>query len=471
MDGERPSAVNRRQLTGRHGLALSFERMKTPADELPVHLERAAVALTEGRVDDLLLHARCAARLVDADDVATHMRVASLLQASFRFSGEPELFDQALAACVAVGNRTDQPQWAIPARALAGNVLMLAGRLFQAIEYCDAALALAEASGLQNDRVAAMGHQFRGYVLMEWNQLDQAQDALMTAWSLSTVRDHGVRSGVARMLAEVALARGDATTAVAWGETLAQIVSEPMTLRNREWLAAVRARQGFAVARDLRAIDAWQRRHDYRLDALEALSDRAVAARLHELEHLLTMLEATAQWTSLGRLAAVVERGARPLRAGYLVRALCARAIALEATGHGSTAMTHWLAALDAGAIGGYVRAYSDGTALRRRLLQRAADDPRGAPHAARVMSMGGLSPDATLVAELTERQRDVLRLVADGLSDREISIRLGLSVATIKTHLRAIFARLNARSRTAAVAKARVAGLLTVSETRQREV
>lgn len=445
--------------------------MKTRPDELPAHIERATVALTEGRVDDLLLHTRCAAHLVDADDVATHMRVASLLQASFRFSGVPELFDQALAACVAIGNRTDQPQWAIPARALAGNVLMLAGRLFQAIEHCDAALALAAACDLHQDRVVAMGHQFRGYVLMEWNQLEQAHDALMTAWSLSTERDHGVRSGVSRMLAEVALVRGDATAAHAWSTALAAVVSEPMTLRNREWLAAVRARQGFAIARDLRALDAWQRRHDYRLEALEALSDRAITARLHEFEHLLTMLETTAQWTSLGRLAAVVERGARPLRTGYLIRALCARAVSLEATGHGTEAMESWLAALQAGEVGGYVRAYIDGSPLRKRLLQRAIDDPRGALHARRVLLMTGDAPDVAMASGLTDRQRDVLRLVADGLSDRDISIRLSLSVATIKTHLRAIFARLNARSRTAAVAKARAAGLLTASDTLQSEV
>ncbi len=435
--------------------------MKTEPDELRAHLERAGVALTEGRVDDLLFHARRAVDLVDVADVATHMRVASLLQASFRFSGEPDVFDQALAACIAVGNRTDQPQWAIPARALAGNVLMLAGRLYQAIEHCDAALALAAACDLQQDRVVAMGHQFRGYVLMEWNQLDQAHDALMTAWSLSTERDHGVRSGVSRMLAELALVRGDASAAHTWCTTLSEIVSEPMTLRNREWLAAVRARQGFAITRDLRALDAWQRRHDYRLDALELLSDRAITARLHEFEHLLTMLEATGQWTSLGRLAAVVERGARPLRTGYLIRALSARAIALEATGHGADAMAYWVAALQAGEVGGYVRAYIDGAPLRRRLLQRATEDPRAAPHARRVRSMTDAAPDVATVSELTDRQRAVLQLVADGLRDRDIGDRTGLSVATVKTHLRAIYARLHARSRTDAVAKARAAGLL----------
>ena len=112
-----------------------------------------------------------------------------------------------------------------------------------------------------------------------------------------------------------------------------------MTLRNREWLAAVRARHGFAVTRDLRELDAWQRRHDYRLDVLEHLPDAAITARLHECEHLLTMLETTSQWTSLGQLGAIIERGARPLRVGYLLRALTARALACEASGAADDAL------------------------------------------------------------------------------------------------------------------------------------
>jgi LuxR family maltose regulon positive regulatory protein len=429
-------------------------------NDLSSQLEHARLALAEGRVEALVAHAQRAASLVDTSDVAAHMRVASILQAAFRFSGDPRMFHDAVAACVAVGNRTESPQCAIPARALAGNIHMLAGRLYQAIEYCDAALALAAATDLHADRVAAMGHQFRGYVLMEWNQLEHAEQALHQAWSLSAETDHGVRSGVSRMLAELALARGDHAGAQVWGMRLEQIVSEPMTLRNREWLAAVRARQGFAVTRDLRELDAWQRRHDYRIDALARLSDAAVAARLHELHHLLTVLEATAQWTALGQLAAVIERGALPMRTGYLIRALGARAVALEAANQPTEALTIWRLALEAGEGGGFVRAYTDGSPLRMRLLQRAADHADGALQAQRVLAATGTAGSA-VVASLTERQRDVLRCVAQGLSDREVSAATELSVATIKTHLRAIYARLDARSRTAAVAKARAAGLI----------
>ncbi len=435
--------------------------MKTPNDAVHHHIEHASAALTEGRVDDLLRHARLAADLAPFDDPALHMRVASVLQAAFRFSGAPEMFDRALAECVAVGNRTAHPEWAIPARALAGNVLMLAGRLYQAVEYCDAALALATACQLESDRVSSMAYQFRGYVLMEWNQLDAARDALMAAWSIASERDRGVRSGVARVMAELELACGDLPSAHRWSETLAGIVIEPMTLRNREWLAAVRARHGFAVTRDLRELDAWQRRHDYRLDVLEQLPDAAITARLHECEHLLTMLETTSQWTALGQLGAIIERGARPMRVGYLLRALTARALACEASGAADDALALWLTALELGEVGGFVRVYTDGSPLRLRLLRRAAQHPRGHAHARRVLGAAGEHVAGEEPVHLTDRQRDVLRLVASGMSDREISGATGLSVATVKTHLRAVYERLDVRSRTAAVAKASAAGLV----------
>ena len=63
--------------------------------------------------------------------------------------------------------------------------------------------------------------------------------------------------------------------------------------------------------------------------------------------------------------------------------------------------------------------------------------------------------------ADLSARELDVLRLVAEGLSNRDVARRLVVSEATVKTHLNHVFAKLGAESRTAAVASARAAGLL----------
>ena len=63
--------------------------------------------------------------------------------------------------------------------------------------------------------------------------------------------------------------------------------------------------------------------------------------------------------------------------------------------------------------------------------------------------------------AELSARELDVLRSVADGLSNREVARHLMVSEATVKTHLNHVFGKLGVDSRTGAVAAARSAGLL----------
>jgi DNA-binding NarL/FixJ family response regulator len=63
--------------------------------------------------------------------------------------------------------------------------------------------------------------------------------------------------------------------------------------------------------------------------------------------------------------------------------------------------------------------------------------------------------------AELSPREREILALLAEGLSNREMARRVFLSEATVKTHLVHIYSKLQVEGRTAAVARARAAGLL----------
>ena len=55
----------------------------------------------------------------------------------------------------------------------------------------------------------------------------------------------------------------------------------------------------------------------------------------------------------------------------------------------------------------------------------------------------------------LTRRETEVLALVVDGLTNKEIAVRLGVSEETVKVHIRHLLAKLDARSRTHAVALA----------------
>jgi len=67
------------------------------------------------------------------------------------------------------------------------------------------------------------------------------------------------------------------------------------------------------------------------------------------------------------------------------------------------------------------------------------------------------------LTEALTPREREVLTLVADGLQNREIAVRLGVSEHTVKFHLGTIFGKLGASTRTEAVRKGLSTGVIDI--------
>lgn len=75
---------------------------------------------------------------------------------------------------------------------------------------------------------------------------------------------------------------------------------------------------------------------------------------------------------------------------------------------------------------------------------------------------MADLPHDAPVLVEpLTPREHEVLALVADGLRNREIAQRLGVTEHTVKFHLAAVFGKLGATSRTDAVRRGFRLGLI----------
>ncbi|HEV7838658.1 MAG TPA: LuxR C-terminal-related transcriptional regulator [Gemmatimonadaceae bacterium] len=68
---------------------------------------------------------------------------------------------------------------------------------------------------------------------------------------------------------------------------------------------------------------------------------------------------------------------------------------------------------------------------------------------------------DAAAGAVLTNREREILALLADGLANKQIAARLGISKNTVKTHLELLFDKLDVSSRAEAVASGVRRGLL----------
>lgn len=73
-----------------------------------------------------------------------------------------------------------------------------------------------------------------------------------------------------------------------------------------------------------------------------------------------------------------------------------------------------------------------------------------------RVFPAPGSAPVSDDLRALTDREREVLRLVADGLSNEEIARRLRISSATVGSHVRKVLAKLEADTRAEAVETAR---------------
>lgn len=116
----------------------------------------------------------------------------------------------------------------------------------------------------------------------------------------------------------------------------------------------------------------------------------------------------------------------------------------------------------------GYVRTYVDRDAPMAQLLVKAAARGFMPDYTARLLTAFDASTEGDttphpqpLVEPLSKRELEVLALIAQGLSNREISERLVLALSTVKGHNQNIFGKLQVQRRTEAVARARELGLL----------
>lgn len=114
------------------------------------------------------------------------------------------------------------------------------------------------------------------------------------------------------------------------------------------------------------------------------------------------------------------------------------------------------LPALEAGATG-YLLKDAPPEELAQAVRSAAAGRSALAPSVADRL----LERMRTPAAALSARETEVLRLVADGLTNQQVSQRLHLSQATVKSHLVHIYTKLGVDSRTAAVRQARGRGLI----------
>jgi LuxR family maltose regulon positive regulatory protein len=184
---------------------------------------------------------------------------------------------------------------------------------------------------------------------------------------------------------------------------------------------------------------------------------------------------------ALALLQRLLDAAASQGRTGSIIEIQALRALALAAHGDHASALGALAEALTLACRHGYVRVLADEGAPMRALLAQLSAARRGQQHAARRIDPGYLAAllracgqaDAApaprraaaappgLAEPLTDRELDVLRLIAAGKSNQRIAHDLVVALDTVKTHVTHILGKLGAANRTEAAARARQLGLI----------
>jgi LuxR family maltose regulon positive regulatory protein len=153
-------------------------------------------------------------------------------------------------------------------------------------------------------------------------------------------------------------------------------------------------------------------------------------------------------------------------RVDLLIEVEVLRALALQQLDDQDQALAVLEHALSLAEPGGYVRIFVDEGPPMAQLLYRAAERGIAPKYAGQLLAAFPAAPTAEargpeMVEPLSKRELDVLQLIAEGLSNRDIAARLFLALPTVKWHSSNIYGKLGVSNRTQAVTKARALGIL----------
>jgi len=451
-----------------------------------IELYRAALALARGDVPDTEGHARRALELSPEEDHLRRASASGLLGLAYWTSGDLEQAHRAYADCMAglrrVGHVADTFGCAI---ALA-DIRRRQGRLGDAMHTYEQALQLASEQGGSVLRGTADMYVGISELHRERNDLPAATQYLLRSQELGEhlgLPQNPYRWRVA--MARIREAEGDLSGALdLLNEAERLYVSDffPNVRPVPAWRARVWVEQG-ALGEAL----GWARERGLSVD--DDLS------YLREFEHITLVRVLLAQHTAervdrslheaaqlLDRLLQAAEAGGRT---GSVIEILVLQGLAHQTQGDIPAALVSLQRALTLSEPEGYVRVFADEGPPMAALLRAAARVAHGEQkgitrdYARRLLAAVDKAEDRTpgsqglaedrhgLVEPLSKRELEVLRLLGTDLDGPDIARELVVSLNTVRTHTKNIYAKLGVNNRRAAVRRAEQLDLL--SRTRDR--
>ena len=404
---------------------------------------RAVLALTRYQVETMLTLSRRALEYLHPDNLSTRANATWTLGYAYLFSGDRAAARQALTESISLSQACGDIFTTILATVGLGNVQESENQLHLAAETYQHVLELAGDQPLQ---IIYEAHLGLARILYEWNELDAAEEhgrqSLHLARQYDRVIDRFIICEV--FLSRLKLARGDVDGAAA------MLVQASQSARQQNFvyrIPEVAAAQVLTLLRqgNLSAADHLSQTYQLPLSQTRVyLAQGDTSTALAVLEVLRQQVEAK-DWQD------------------EQLKVMVLQAVVHHARGEKDKAVQLLGEALALAEPGGYIRLFVDEGVPMAELLKSVNDESGGLNGYIHKLLAAFEQPKnlQPLVEPLSQRELEVLQLIAQGLSNDEIGKRLFLALDTVKGHNRKIFDKLQVQRRTEAVARARELGLL----------
>ncbi len=395
---------------------------------------------------------------------------------------------QAYEAATKVGMATNDSFLTVAARYHEARILMAQGYLQKAATIYQQLLTEAAQSRKQVP-VVGPAHVGYGEILYQWNELAAAAHQVDTGLALSPRRDLTYTDGPLHrfsILARIRQALGDRAGALAAVELANRTAQQTGIGLDAARAAALEALIALRLG-DLVVANQWAERYARMRTDVERFT------YYHEFETLVfvrILLAHRRVAEALALLAQWLPAVESAQRLGSEIEIVMLQALALGLDNQLDRARHLLVRTLTLTQAQGYIRLFVDeGEMMRLALLDlrswmakqaNAEMQTRLLPYMNKLLdAFASLAqplpeivtgttkiapqktPSQNLIEPLTEREFEVLRLIAAGLSNAAIATQLVVSVGTVKTHLKHIYGKLAVQSRTQAVAQARILDLL----------